>query len=320
MRRFLLFVCVFMSMIAMLLSAGCSKAKVYTIGIVNTNPGLVSVVDGFKSGMAGFKYVEGNNVVYINKGTLKTADEIDAALKELIERKVDLILAITTLVAQRAKLATEGNKTPVVFAPVFVAPESGLVKSLRRPGGNLTGIQMGGNTQKALEWHKTAIPFSKRIFVPLNPDEKAAAQSLSDLKKSAEKLGIELTVAEISSQDDLKSALNNIPKEADSIWLLNSAFFVSNASLFEEAAIKRRLPLSSGTSQLKSVLISYGQKPYKTGEQASRLAHSIFEGVSPSELPVETVNHFLGVNLKMARKIGVNIPDQVLQQADDIIR
>ncbi len=299
----------------------CKKTKVFNIGIVNINPGLESVVDGFKSGMAKFGFIEGKNIIYINKGTLNSAEQADAALKDLVVKDVDLILAITTPVAQKAQKAVEGTKIPVVFAPVFFAVESGLVKSMTNPGGNLTGIQIGGSTAKALEWHKTVVHGSKHIFVPYITDAKATEQSLSELKKAAATLGIELIVAGVSNFDELKVTLKNIPRKADAIWLLNSPFLVSNVNLYVEAAIKHKLPLSSGTSQYNSgVMVSYGQDPFRTGEQASRLVHNIFEGASPADLPVEISDFFLGINLQTANAVGIKVPDEVLQQADGIVR
>jgi putative ABC transport system substrate-binding protein len=309
-----------LSVSLLVLFPGCKKEKVFTIGVVNINPGLEAVIDGFKSGLSGYGFIEGKNITFIYKGTLNI-DQVDAELKDLTARRVDLILALTTPVAVKARKAAESAKIPVVFAPVLFPVKSGLVKSLTLPGANITGIQAGGSTAKALEWHKSAAPESKNIFVPYKPDEEAAEQSLSDLKKAALQLGITLIIREVSTLSDLKTALESIPREADSIWLLNSPFLVSNIDLFVSAAVKRKLKLSSGTSQYRAgVMISYGQDPFRTGEQAGRLAHRILEGVPPAELPVETADFSLGINLKTARAIGVKIPDEVLQQADNIIR
>ncbi len=299
---------------------GCKKEKVFTVGIVNINPGLEAVVDGFKSGMAErYGYVEGKNITYVYKGALNI-DQIDAELKDLKARRVDLIFALTTHAAIKAKKAVEGTRIPVVFAPVLFPVKAGLVKTLIHPEGNLTGIQIGGSAGKALEFHKAVVPGTKNIFVPYHADE-GAGYSLSDLKEAAGKLGVNLIIKEVRNVNDLKAALDFIPGDADSIWLLNSPFFVSNIDLFVNTAIKQKLLLSSGTSQYKAgVMISYGQAPFRTGEQASRLAHSILQGAPPADLPVEISNFSLGINLKTAQEAGIEIPDDILQQADFIIR
>lgn len=302
------------------ISSGCKKEKLFTVGIVNVNPGLEAVVDGFKSGMAAkYGYVEGKNITYVYKGALNV-DLIDTELKDLKTRRVDLILALTTHVAVKAKKAVEGTKIPVVFAPVLFPVRAGLVKSLKHPDGNLTGIQVGGSTDKALEFLKSAVPGTKNIFVPYYADE-GADYSLSDLKEAAGKLGVKLIIKEVRNINDLKAAMEFIPGEADSIWLLNSSFLVSNIDLFVTTAIKRKLPLSSVTSQYRAgVMISYGQVPFRTGEQASRLAHSILRGTSPADLPVEITDFSLGINLKTAQAAGIEIPNDILQQANFIIR
>ena len=299
---------------------GCKKEKVFTVGIININPGLASVIDGFKDGLSRYGFIEGKNITFIYKGILDL-DQVDTVLNDLTARHVDLILALTTPIAVKARRAVEETRIPVVFAPVLFPLKSGLVKSLTFPGDNITGIQIGGSTAKALEWHKAAVPETKNIFVPYKPGDETAAQSLSDLKKAALKLGIKLIIKEVPTLGDLKTALESVPREADSIWLLHSPFLVSNIDLFVNAAMKLKLSLSSGTSQYKAgVMISYGQDPYRTGVQASRLAHRILEGVPPAELPVETADFLLGINLKTARAIGVKIPDDVLRQADNIVR
>ena len=319
----LLFFIVLLSTVLLFSLAGCRQPKVFKIGIVNINPGLEPVVAGFKAGMSKKGFVEGKNIIYIYKRPQAGTDQIDAALKDLIAQKPDLLLTITTHVTQRARLAVKGGKMPVVFAPVFSPVESGLVNSLVHPGGNLTGIQVGGNIAKALEWHKTVVPKSRRILVPCKCEEenRVQEQSFSELEKAASKLGLELVVAEFQTLNDLKALMAAVPGDIDSIWLLNSPFAVSRMDVFTEAAIKRKLPLSTGTSQSGvGVLMSYGQNTFRTGEQASRLAHKILEGASPAYLPVETSDFYLTINLQTAHAIGIKVPDSVLQQADRIVR
>ncbi|MBI5207154.1 MAG: ABC transporter substrate-binding protein [Candidatus Firestonebacteria bacterium] len=297
-----------------------NREKIITIGILNINTGLKAVIYGFKTGMQKYKYVEGKNINYIYNSTLNM-HELDGEIKSMIEKHVDMFLTISTPIAKYAKLALENKNIPIVFASVLLPVKSGIIDSLIHPGGNITGIQVGGSTEKALEWHKTILPNSKCILVPYVPNDEASKYSLANLEKAAAKLNIKLIIKQVFTSDDLKSVLETIPKEADSIWLLNSNFLVSNIKIFTDSAIRHKIPLSSGTSQYKSgVLVSYGQDPFETGIQASRLAHNILHGVSPSDLPVETADFFLGINLKTAELIGIKIPDDILQQADGIVR
>jgi putative ABC transport system substrate-binding protein len=301
-------------------SAGCVGKKVFRIGIVNVNAGHHSVVAGLKSGLAKAGFIEGKNVAYFQKGDLDLF-QADDFLMELVKKKVDLIFVTTTPAAQKAQEAVKGTLIPVVFAPVLYPVGSGLVKSLTHPGGNLTGIRAGGNSSKALEWHKRILPGTKAIFVPCNCRDEAAGWSLSELQETAPKLGIRLIMREVTTVSELKAALDKIPAEADSIWLLNSPFLVSNIRFYVEAAAKHKLPLSSGTSQYGAgVMMSYGQDLFATGEQAAALAAKILQGIRPSELPVETAEFHLGINLRAARAAGVTISDDILQQAKHIVR
>lgn len=306
--------------LAMLLSISCSQPKVFRVGIVNINTGLISVIEGFKSDLAKAGYHEGKNITFIQRGTLNLK-EVDAELERLKKENIDLILTLTGPVTHKAKKAVDGTKIPVVFAPVLFPLKGGLIESLPRPGGNLTGVQVGGSTEKALEWHKRAFPQSKHILAPFRIDENSSTQALVELQAAGEKLEVKITPVGINNLAELKTALKNIPEGVDAIWLLNSSLLVPNIDVFVDSAIEHKLPLSSGTSQYnRGVMLSYAQDLTRTGEQAGRIARKILEGELPANIPVETCEFFLGLNAKTAQAIGVTFPDSVLQQANDIIR
>lgn len=303
---------------------GCSGApadrKNYRIGIVNANKNLEQVIVGFKEELAQQGYVAGQNTTYLSDELLTEANVQDT-INRLVQEKVDLLLALTTPSAKKAKSATAGTTIPVVFAPVFNPVESELVTALAQPGGNLTGVQVGGATSKALGWLLLLFPETKTLFVPYQTENKGAAQSLHDLQTEAEKRHIHLLIAQAATQDELKNKMSAIPKEADAIWILNAPLVVGNLDLVTPAAIERRLPVATATGQYKNgVLLSYGQEHSRTGAQAGRLAGKILRGTPPAELPVETCDYFLGLNLQTAQAMGLEIPDEILRQADFIIR
>ena len=171
---------IFASLVFVLLS--CQQPPVhkknYLIGIVNPNQGSREMNRGFKEGLAQNGYIEGENTTFI---TSTSSFELDQAIQDMIARNVDLIFAVTTPAAQKAKEATQGKNIPVVFA-IQDPVASGLVKSLANPEGNLTGIQIRGSVPKALEWMLNVSPGIKNIFVPIKFDTKAARQSLEDLR------------------------------------------------------------------------------------------------------------------------------------------
>jgi len=180
---------------------------------------------------------------------------------------------------------------------------------------------VGSSTPKALEWLLAVAPGVKRLFVPYCSTNDAAILSLRDLQQGAAKLNIEPLIADVHTLPDLQQAMAAMPAGVDAIWLLNSHFLVSHVSLFVDAAIKRKLPLASGTGQFKAgVPISYGQDHYRTGMQAASLADKILKGIPVADLPVESADFVLAFNLKTAAAIGLHIPDEALRQADFIIR
>jgi len=312
---FLLFIFVF---------AGCSEgqlSKTYTVGVVNLNKEHDKVFLGFKKGLTALGYTEGKNITFIYNGSRSKMPDLVNDLQSLIDQKVDLILSITTPATKKTKKMTAGTGIPVVFAPVFDPVESGIVQSLVKPGGNLTGIKVGGHSGKALDWLLKIAPDIKNISVPFNSKNRATVQSLQGLQQTADKVGVTLAVNEVDNKKELALLFEKLPDKTDALWLLNSHFLVNNTKLFVDAAIKYGLPLGSSTSQVdEGVMVTYGQNTSRTGELAAGLADKILQGVSPDSLPVEITDFFLGINLKTANSIGIDISDDILHVADTIIR
>ena len=181
----------------LLAACGTSRPDTFTIGVVNLSAGAEGALDGFKEGMAELGYVEGENVSYIYDGPVSATDALEPAVQKLVENDVDLVLSLTTPAAIRAKRAVEGTDTPVVFLLVYDPVSSGIVDSLIKPGGNLTGIRAGGHMPKMMDWLQRVAPGTMRYFAPFNPQEPASVQALAELEKAAGPLGIELATPEV---------------------------------------------------------------------------------------------------------------------------
>ena len=312
-------ICLFLiASILLVSSSGCKKERVFTIGFVDPNPGEKEGAHGFLSNMPEFGYIEGKNLKYIKSEGEK---DHEAALKDMVAKRVDLIFTITTPATRLAKMITEGTNIPVVFV-AYDAVESGLVKSLTAPGGNLTGVQLRGSVPKAVEWLLAVAPGVKHIFVPVKFDTSAAMMSLEDLKKSAAKSGLKLTVSEVATVEELQASLSSMPKDIDAVFIVHSILIGSNIETIIDTATKRKIPLvSSGHEHYrKGAVISFGDVDDRTGMQAARLADSILRGTPPADLPVEIANFVLGINLKTAQSIGIEISNDILQQTDFIVR
>lgn len=313
------------SLLLICVLTGCGKnelsSKTYTVGVVNFNEYLDKIFFGFKKGLTEAGYTEGKNITFIYNGSRSKMSDLENDLQSFVDRKVDLIFSITTPATRKAKKITAGTGIPVVFAPVFDPVESGIVQSLVKPGGNLTGIKVGGHSGKALDWLLKIAPDIKNISVPFNSKNRATVQSLQGLQQTADKVGVTLAVHEVNNKKELALLFEKLPDKTDALWLLNSHFLVKNTKLFVDAAIKHGLPLGSSTSQADGgVMVTYGQNASRTGELAAGLADKILQGVSPAGLPVEITDFFLGINLKTANSIGIDISDDILHVADTIIR
>jgi putative ABC transport system substrate-binding protein len=309
-------------MTVLLISFGCGpeKKKSYLIGYVNPNPLEKEGAQGFLDNMPEFGYVEGKNLSYIKCET-RDKKQIEAAIREMVAKKVDLIFTMTTPATKLAKELTAGTNIPVVFA-LYNALQSEVVDSISRPGGNLTGVQYMGSTLKSLDWMLAIKPHADHILVPICYDTGAAKQSLADLQAAAQKIHIKVTVAEVNTTAELTARLASMSPDIDAIFILHSWLVGSHVDLIAKTVKDRNILIFSAghVDYAGGVAMSYAPTDNHTGWQAARLVHSILQGAPPSALPVETAYFFLGINLKTAQTTGVDIPEDVLRLADFILR
>jgi putative tryptophan/tyrosine transport system substrate-binding protein len=303
-------------------SLGATRPKTYTIGVASNTASLNPVIEGFKAGLAEAGYIEGDTVTYIYDGVVNGPEAITSTLQGLKEKKVDLLLSIGTIVTLQAKETLTGTDIPVVFAPVTNPVKSGVVESLLKPGGNFTGVQSGGSTAKRLEWLVTLAPGIKRLYVPHNPDESSSVVALADLTQAAATLGVELDVHEARTLDEVNVLLATVPEKADGIFILNASTMTAHIDDFIKLAGEHKLPLAAPTlgDTKAGALISYGIDSFDMGKQAARLADQILKGTPPADLPVETSEFFLSVNLATADALNLSISNTVLGQVDNVIR
>lgn len=292
----------------------------YSVGIISQTTLLASVIDGFKLDMSELGYVDGKNVNYLYTEPTEI-DDIKAEIQRFMDQNVDLILALGTPAAREAKDAVAGTNVPVVFVPVFDPVRSGLVENLVKPGGNLTGIRTGGNIAKILEIQLAIDPYTDLIFVPHNPVDNASVQSLAELASGAADLGIELVVTEVSTDEELSAALADVPESTDFLFLLTSGFLLSRADKFVESALQNRISISSSSRGAKDgLLFGYETDRHQFGLQVSKLVNKILQGSSPADIPVETAESKLSVNLRVGAIIGVEIPQTILSLVELVVR
>ena len=305
-----------------LLLTGCGAAqKTYTIGMVNHAPSMVPVFEGFKAGMAELGYVEGKNVTYVSHGVIGTdPKKIADDIKSLLDQKVDLLVTIGSPTTLPAEKAVEGTKTPIVFAPVIYPVDVGVVKSISRPGGSATGVQSGNTIAKALEWLLKIAPNTKKVYVPYNPKDQVSVLSVKTLQEAAPKLGVELALAEVGTPDELMAAVDTLPKDVQGAFLVTAPSLDPRLGEFAKAAAQQGLAVGAYSHVEDTALVTYTSDTFLIGKQAARMADQVLRGIAPADLPVETAEYFLTINLKTAKVLNLDVPDDILRQAKTVIR
>ena len=315
------------AVVAVVTVAACSRfqkesERHFTIGLVTNNPNGMRNVQGFQDGMAELGYVEGQNVTYAFAGEPTSADQLDAVLQEMVDREVDLIFTAGTPTGVAAHRVTEGTGIPVVFGVIADPIAAGVMTDLTRPGGNMTGVRLSENQARRLELLLEVAPGSRRVFVPYDPDDAASSSAVAQVSELAPGLGVEIIEGTARSDDQVTELLANIPEDVDAIFMVPGTTVNRRLPDLLAVALARKLPVSGpSTIQVEQgALTTYGFVHHKVGEQAAHIADQILKGADPGTLPVETAEFFLAVNLNTAQAIGLEIPYDILQQAEVIIR
>jgi putative ABC transport system substrate-binding protein len=196
------------------------------------------------------------------------------------------------------------------------------MKNLSRPDGNMTGVKLSQSQARRLELLREAIPGTRRVLVPYNPDDFAPSSAVRQIEKIAPDLGLELVKAHAHARDEVAALLSELPVNLDAIFLVPDSTVNSRLKDVLAVAFERRLPVSGPSmAQVEGgALMTFGFVHREVGTQAARIAGRVLEGAKPSELPVETAEFFLGFNLQSAQTLGLEIPEPMLQQAQFIVR
>jgi len=295
----------------------------FTIGLVTNNSNGLVNVQGFRDGMAELGYIEGEGVTYIFEGSPIKGDELDAFLERLVEAEVDLIFTAGTPTGVAAYRITEGTNIPVVFGVIADPIAAGVMEDLTRPDGNMTGVMLSKSQARRLELLPEIVPAGiKRVFVPYNPEDAASTSAVAQINELAPDLGIEIVESKARNDSEVTELLNNVPEDIDAIFLVPDSTVNSRLADVLAVAYDRKLPVSGpSTAQVEEgALMTYGFIHHEVGAQAARIAHHILKGADPGGYPVETAESYLAINLHVADVIGLEIPYEILQRAEIIIR
>ena len=280
--------------------------------------------EAFKQQLRELGHVEGKTITIDYRSSEAKNDRLPALAAELARRNVDVIMADGgTTPANAARNAA--RTIPVVFAGVADPVGLGLVTSLARPGGNVTGIsnQQRDTAVKSLELLKEIVPSAKRVAVLSNPTNSSLPMVLTDIQAAARKLRLEIIVVNVATPAEFDKAFTEISEERPAgLVILADPLFSTEAVRLMTLAAKHRLPTIGRNNNIPEGggLMSYGANPLDLVRRAAILVDKILKGANPADLPVEQPIKFdLVLNKRTAKDLGVKIPNSVLAQATKVI-
>jgi len=298
--------------------------KVYRIGYLSNRTRIGSREETFRQTLRDLGYVEGQNIVIVKIKKSRKPDRIPALADELVRLRVDMLFAPSTRRALAAKNAT--RTIPIVFLSAVDPVAVGLVDTLARPGGNLTGVthiapELAG---KRLELLKEIIPKLSHVAVLWHPGNLGSEQIWKESQLSARGLGLQLHSMEVTSADKFEGAFQEATKARSAALAVTlSSLINSNRRRIAELAIKNRLPsIYSDSRPVRSGgLMSYATNRIEQYRRAATYVDKILKGAKPADLPVKQPTKFeLVINLKTAKALGITIPPSILYRADKVIK
>jgi putative tryptophan/tyrosine transport system substrate-binding protein len=303
--------------------AAQQPARIARIGFLHPGTAPNASADVFRQTLHDLGYVEGRDVTIEFRWAEGRMDRLSPLAAELVALKVDVIVVGTT---PAIKAVAEKTKTiPIVMTVVADPVADGLVQSLGRPGGNVTGLtiispELSG---KRIELLKEAVPRLARLAVLWNPANPTHASALRESQATAKALGLQALPVAVRAAADVDGAFATIARErATALFVLDDAILFIERQLISDLALKNRLPMVSGISGYADAggLMTYGARQTDLYHRAAIIVDRILKGAKPANLPIEQPSSFEFVlNLKTAKSLGLAIPDSVLWRADRLI-
>jgi putative ABC transport system substrate-binding protein len=316
-------------LLAPLAAEAQQATKVARIGFLSASspPITPHVLEAFLQGLRDLGYVEGRNLVIEYRFAEGKLERLPALAAELVALRVDVIFTGSSAQALAAKQST--TTLPIVFIVSSDPVSDGLVTSLARPGGNLTGLASVASdlVGKRLEQLKQAVPGVNRVAVLWHPGGSGGGTNKDMLKAiddAARALGVRLQFVEVRGPEDFDRAFSDMTKaRAGALTVLGSVMFSIERRRLVDLAAKNRLPAVYALREFVDAggLMAYGASQADLNRRAATYVAKILKGAQPADLPVEQPTKFeLVINLKTAKALGLTIPPSVLGRADEVIQ
>jgi putative ABC transport system substrate-binding protein len=293
--------------------------KIPRIGIIDDGP----IWNPFRQALREAGYIEGQNIAFEYRRADGDTTRLSVAAAELARLPVDVIMTYGTPASRAAKAAT--SAIPIVMVLVGDPVRAGLVQSLARPGGNVTGNSIISRDlgPKRLELVKEIIPSAARVALLWNPDNISSSVLLDQMREAAPDLGLAFTAVEARTVDGFAGAFAILARERpDAVMLTSDPLHHSQMQRIVDFLSQNRLPGMFQTREDAAAggLMSYGAVYPELVRQGAFFVQKILQGTKPADIPVQTPQRFeLVINLKTAKAMGITIADQVLLRADFVI-
>jgi putative ABC transport system substrate-binding protein len=300
------------------------RQKVPVIGLMGsgTPATLGELPRAFVGRLAEIGWVEGRNVMIEYRWGEGRTERFAEIAAEFVRLNVDLIVTHNTPPTLAAKKAT--STIPIIFATAGDPGGSGIVSSLSKPGGNVTGLssQAPEIAGKRVELLRELMPNVRRLGVLIDTNNPYAERDVSEAQKAAGVLGIEMTIARVQKADDIEPALDRLRSQAQALYILAVPVLLTHRTRIIEMAFAAGLPTIHDVREYvdSGGLLSYGPNWVAMWSQAAVFADKILRGAKPGDLPVEQPTLFsLVLNAATAKALGLVIPNSILQRADELI-
>ena len=300
--------------------------KVWRIGVLSSGSPSAAVarIDAFKQGLRDLGYVEGKNLAIEYRWAEGREDRLSALAADLVRLRVDVIVTQGTLATLVARRTT--TTIPIVFAVAANPVGAGLVASLARPGGTVTGLAVMGSemTAKGLELLREVVPGLTRIAALWNPNNPSSGPEVKEAEVAARAFGMHLQSVEARDAQRVDMAFVAMTKQRVGAFIvLSDSMLFGQRTQIANLAAKNRLPAIAWTPEFlenEGLLMAYGPKVSEMYRRAATYVDRILKGAKPGDLPVEQPTKYeLGINLKTAKALGLTIPPSLLQRADQVI-
>jgi putative ABC transport system substrate-binding protein len=311
------------------LAADAQQAgKVYRIGLLGAGSQVTSENrQAFEQALRERGWVTGENLVIAYRYAEGQYDRLPALAAEMVRLEPQVIVAVPTAAARAARDAT--STIPIVMLLVSDPIDEGLIASVARPGGNVTGLTLTPTREifaKQLQLLREAVPRAKRIAFLWNPagPTTAGPATVRIVQAAAPSLGVELQVVGVRAPEEIEPAFRAMSQaRADALFVLIDSMFFTHRGRLADLSVRHRLPSMYGFGEHAKAggLMAYGVKLADAYRQVAGYVDKLLRGANPADLPVEQPTKFeLVINLKTAKALGLTIPPSLLQRADEVIQ